>query len=84
MHMVGAYEAKTNLSRLLDDVAQGETIVVTKHGKPIAKIVPYEEDVEEKRRKRAAVIEAFREYWKTAPRLEGVTTKDLINEGQRF
>lgn len=37
---VGAYEAKAKLSELLDKVARGEQIVITRHGKPIARLVP--------------------------------------------
>jgi antitoxin (DNA-binding transcriptional repressor) of toxin-antitoxin stability system len=36
MKSIGAYEAKTNLSRLLDEVALGETITITRHGVPVA------------------------------------------------
>ncbi len=37
---VGAFEAKTHLSRLLDEVAGGETIYITKHGKRVAELRP--------------------------------------------
>jgi prevent-host-death family protein len=37
---VGAFEAKNKLSALLDRVELGEVIVITRHGKPIAKLVP--------------------------------------------
>jgi prevent-host-death family protein len=37
---IGAYDAKTRLSELLDRVEKGEQIVITRHGKPIARLVP--------------------------------------------
>ena len=37
---VGAYEAKTHLSELLDRVAHGERITITKHGVPVAVLQP--------------------------------------------
>lgn len=37
---VGAYEAKTKLSELLDRVEQGETITITRHGKVVAELGP--------------------------------------------
>jgi len=37
---VGAYEAKTHLPRLLEQVEAGETITITKHGREVAKLVP--------------------------------------------
>jgi prevent-host-death family protein len=40
MREVQASEAKTHLPQLLDDVERGETIVITRHGRPIARLVP--------------------------------------------
>jgi prevent-host-death family protein len=37
---VGAFEAKNTLGSLLDRVAQGEEVVITRHGKPVARLVP--------------------------------------------
>ena len=37
---VGAYDAKTHLPRLLDQVEAGEVITITKHGRPVARLVP--------------------------------------------
>jgi prevent-host-death family protein len=39
MITIGAFEAKTHLSSLLDRVAAGEEVLITKHGKPVAKLV---------------------------------------------
>jgi prevent-host-death family protein len=40
MKEVGAFEAKNKLSALLDLVEQGEEVVITRHGKPVARLVP--------------------------------------------
>ena len=40
---INLYEAKTNLSKLVDRAAAGEEIIIAKAGKPKAKLVPYEE-----------------------------------------
>lgn len=40
MTTVGAYEAKTHLPRLLEQVERGETITITKHGREVARLVP--------------------------------------------
>ncbi len=37
---VGAYEAKTHLPRLLEQVAGGASFVITRHGRPVARLVP--------------------------------------------
>ena len=42
MITVGAFEAKTNLSKLLDQVAKGEQVIITKHGVPVARLVAAE------------------------------------------
>ncbi len=44
MRRVGVLEAKTNLSALIDDVeTTGESIVITRHGKPVARLAPERE-----------------------------------------
>jgi prevent-host-death family protein len=40
MREIGAYEARTHLAALLDAVAKGETVVITRRGRPMARIVP--------------------------------------------
>lgn len=40
MASVGAFEAKTHFSSLLERVEKGEQIIITRHGKPVAKLVP--------------------------------------------
>jgi len=37
---VGAYDAKTRLSELLDRVEKGEHIIITRHGRPVARLIP--------------------------------------------
>lgn len=40
MREVQSSDAKTHLTQLLSDVERGETIVITRHGRPIARLVP--------------------------------------------
>lgn len=40
MDTIGAFEAKTHLSALLERVARGESFTITRHGKPVAQLVP--------------------------------------------
>lgn len=42
MGVVNIYEAKTNLSRLVEQASAGEEIIIAKAGKPMAKLVPLE------------------------------------------
>lgn len=79
-HTVGAYEAKTHLSELLEKVEAGEEITITKHGTPIAKLVPVKKEASPEERR--AAIERIQ---KLSSRLSlgGLKVKDLINEGRR-
>jgi len=43
MVTVSTYDAKTTLSALLQQVEAGEEIVITRHGNPVAKLVPYQQ-----------------------------------------
>ncbi|MDE1145507.1 MAG: type II toxin-antitoxin system prevent-host-death family antitoxin [Azospirillaceae bacterium] len=47
MREVQSSEAKTHLPQILDDVERGETIVITRHGRPIARIIPETEGRQE-------------------------------------
>lgn len=80
MRTVGSYEAKTHLSRLLDEVAGGEEITITKHGVPVAVLVP---PPEKKRRSTSEVIEELREFRKGVRLGDDLTIRDLIQEGRR-
>lgn len=44
MKQVNIHEAKTHLSRLLDQVASGETVIIAKAGKPIARLIKAEDE----------------------------------------
>lgn len=79
MREVGAFEAKNRLGSLLDRVEQGEEIVITRRGKPVAKLVPANPgfDKAKARQAIAGLIEASRGL-----SLGGLKIKDLIDEGR--
>jgi prevent-host-death family protein len=77
---VGAYEAKTHLSELLEKVEAGEEITITKHGLPVAKLVPVKKEVRPE--ERVAAIARI-EKLATGLSLGGLKVKDLIREGRR-
>ena len=79
METVGAYEAKTHLSSLLDRVMRGEHITITKHGVPVAVLSPPESS---KKRNPGAAITALRRFRKS--RILGDTSiRELIEEGRK-
>jgi prevent-host-death family protein len=71
-------EAKRHFSELLRRVSQGERLVITSHGRPVAQIAPPEvPDLEE----RVAAIERILELRKGA-RAEGLDFKEAASEGR--
>jgi prevent-host-death family protein len=79
MKTVGVYEAKTHLPKLLDRVEKGERITITRHGVPIAELVPPAKGRRLSPKEAIAAIKEFRR----GRRLEGITIKELIEEGRR-
>jgi prevent-host-death family protein len=81
MREIQASEAKAHLPSLLDDVERGETLIITRHGKPIARIVP-EGDLRQAAVDRAlAEIEKFR---KTMPRIPLEEIISGRHEGHKY
>lgn len=80
MKTVGSYEAKTHLPRLLDEVEKGERITITKHGRPVAMLVPpgpagaTDPDV---------LLERIREL-RRGNRLNGLSIRELIDDGRKY
>ncbi len=81
MISVGAFEAKTHFSGLLEKVQAGEQIIVTKHGHPVAKIVPFETSEIDDLHAVATAIRNFRKQHKLS--LRGLDWKTLRDEGRR-
>jgi prevent-host-death family protein len=79
MKTVGVYEAKTRLPSLLAQAAKGERITITRHGVPVAMLVP---PPEAPKRSAADVITLLREFRK-GRRLGGLSLDRLIAEGRR-
>lgn len=75
---VGAYEAKTNLSRLLERVEGGERITLTRHGRPVAMLVPVEE-----KRPPEDVVRDLREF-RRGRNLGDLSVREMIEEGRRL
>jgi len=79
MDRVGAYEAKTQLSKLLERVMKGERITITKHGVPVAVLQPPDPGKPGNVKTVISEILKYREKHS----LRGHSLKDLIEEGQR-
>ena len=79
MTEVGAFEARTRLARLLDQVERGETIVITRHGKPVARLSPVQGSCWDER---LHAIEQLKEL-RGGQTLGGLSPRELIDEGRR-
>lgn len=79
MKEVGAFEAKNRLGTLLDWVERGEEVVITRRGKPVARLVPSHPSVNRNEARAAAA--SIREMSRGVT-LGGLKIKDLINEGR--
>jgi prevent-host-death family protein len=79
MAEIGAFEAKNKLSELLQRVEHGEEVVITRRGKPVAKLVPIASAFDRARAKQAAadIIEMSK-----GASLGGLRIKDLVKEGR--
>lgn len=75
---IGAYEAKTHLSELLDRVARGERIVITRHGTPVATLTRVGTRDPGTTAEIVASLRSFRE----GRRLGGLTLREMIDEGR--
>jgi prevent-host-death family protein len=81
MREIQASEAKVHLPQLLDEVEQGETLIITRHGRPIARLVPEVDRLQEEIDKSLAGIRELRR------RTGRITVAELLsarNEGRRF
>lgn len=81
METIGAFDAKTRWSELLDRAAKGEAFEITKHGHPVARIVPVNGP---DRSRAAAAVARLRSMRGT---IKGVTKEEMIatiDEGRRF
>ncbi len=79
MSTVGAYEAKTHLSKLLMRVEKGESIVITRHGTPIAELRPVEERNSETI---AAAIEILGDF-RSRHSLGADEVREMVADGRR-
>jgi prevent-host-death family protein len=81
MKTVGAFEAKTHLSDLLDRVSKGETITITRHGAPAAMLVPI--GPMRKKLTHREIVEGMRELRKRI-KSDSMTVREMVEEGRRF
>lgn len=79
MGRIGTYEAKTHLTRLLDDVEKGEKITITRHGVPVATLQPADSS------RKVPVTETIKDLkrFRSEHRLNGLSVREMVEEGRR-
>ena len=87
---VSAYDAKTHLPKLLERAAKGERFVITRHGRPVAQLIPFDNGDE------AAIRGALDKVRRIRKKLErqgvgvgailgeGETARELAHDGHRY
>jgi prevent-host-death family protein len=81
MTSIGYYEARTHFSELLDQVARGKRILITRHGRPAALLTPPPDEARKDVKQVIGEIKALRRGNTLG---KGVSIRDLIAEGRRF
>jgi prevent-host-death family protein len=81
METIGAFEAKTHLSALLDRVAKGEKITITRHGVPAAVLMPV--GGVETRPAHKEIVEGMRALRRRV-KPGNMSIREMIEEGRRF
>jgi prevent-host-death family protein len=81
MDTIGAFEAKTHLAALLDRVARGERITITRHGIPAAVLAPVAET--SAKLSHAEIVEGMRALRKRI-KPGRMSARDMVNRGRRY
>lgn len=80
MESIGLFEAKTHLSELVARAERGEEVIITRHSKPVAKLVPVSRTRRSVAAARQAAIEALLAFEPID--LKGESVEDLVREGR--
>jgi len=80
MREIAASEAKTHLPQLLDDVERGESLIITRHGRAIARLVP---ERERRQEDISAAIAAIRGRQRKAPSITAADVLSARDEGRK-
>jgi prevent-host-death family protein len=81
---IGAFEAKTKFSELLERVSKGAEFTITKHEKPVARLVPFEKPSRVELAELFRQMDEFRAKHPLNPKgLEKLSYRDLIEGGRK-
>ena len=78
---IGAFEAKTHFSQVLEKVENGADFIVTRRGKPIAKIIPFEQEKQMTRKEAIEALIEMRKLYRGKP--GDFNIREAIEEGRK-
>ena len=81
MREIQASEAKTHLPQLLDDIERGETVIITRHGRPIARLIP---ETSFSRDRRIETVERLKALRATMPNVPLDELRAMRHEGHKY
>ena len=78
---IGAFEAKTHFSQIINEVERGADYVITRRGKPVAKIIPFEQKQEMTWEEILAKFREFRKLYRGEP--GSFNIREAIEDGRK-
>jgi prevent-host-death family protein len=81
MKTIGAFSAKTHLSGLLDQVAHGESFLITKRGRPMAALSPV--NILRKQGPKDSIVDFRKQFARSLKKFSAREIKELIESGRR-
>jgi prevent-host-death family protein len=77
---IGAFEAKTHFSQIIEKAESGEDFIITRRGKPVAKIIPFEQKKEMTFKEAVKQLIEFRKLYRGEP--GSFNIREAIEEGR--
>jgi len=77
---IGAFEAKTHFSQIIEKAERGEDFIITRRGKPVAKIIPFEQKTEMTFKEAVEELTEFRKLYRGKP--GDFNIREAIEEGR--
>jgi len=78
---IGAFEAKTHFSEIIEKAERGEDFIITRRGKPVAKIIPFEQEKEMTFKEAVEQLIEMRKLYRGEP--GSFNIREAIEEGRR-
>ena len=78
---IGAFEAKTHFSQIIEKAEHGADFIITKRGKPVAKIIPFNKEKEMTFKEAVEKLKEFRKLYRGEP--GSFNIREAIEDGRR-